>query len=176
MMDQDLRQVVERIVRDTEALLSRGEVSWPVARRGVIMVIGDLCRKYPQCEAQIKEAFDPLIVRHDQEDRSRGGLAQWLDQTLESSVIVADKRVYERFAPALTDSVMRLTTGEEYPVTILNVSRSGVSLRTEVRPPFGSEVVVGGTRTIVVRHFADGIGGRFCELLGADTQRDKIQL
>jgi len=61
---------------------------------------------------------------------------------------------------------MRLPNGQEHAVTILNLSLSGVGLKTPLRPPLLSEITIAERPLIVIRHFADGIAGEFRQMPG----------
>jgi hypothetical protein len=54
---------------------------------------------------------------------------------------------------------------------VLDVSISGASVGTEVRPPVGSEVVLGRLRARVVRHHSEGLGLEFLDTQNPDAVR-----
>jgi hypothetical protein len=89
---------------------------------------------------------------------------------------VADDRRHERIVPLMQRAIVKLPSGVEHLVKILDVSLSGVGVQTDVRPPFGSEIIVGSTPVIVVRHFENGIAGQFRRPLAVNELDETIRL
>jgi PilZ domain len=79
----------------------------------------------------------------------------------------ATQRRHERFQTANKTSSLKLADGVVTQVRVLDVSISGASVGTDVRPPVGSEVVLGKLRARVARHHSEGLGLEFL-----DTQTD----
>ncbi|MGE0769163.1 MAG: PilZ domain-containing protein [Hyphomicrobiaceae bacterium] len=76
----------------------------------------------------------------------------------------ADKRRHERVIPRKASSSLSLENGAVLPCRVLDVSISGASISTEVRPPLESEVVLGKLRSRVVRHHDEGIAVSFLDI------------
>lgn len=72
-----------------------------------------------------------------------------------------EDRRHERIVPLMQRAMLRLPDGSEYIVKILDISTSGAGIETDLRPPLGTRIVVGGTPAVVVRHFDGGIAGEF---------------
>lgn len=74
------------------------------------------------------------------------------------------ERRHERVVPKNSSSSLKI--GDEMPVAcqILNVSISGAAIATEMRPAFGTEVLIGKLRGRVVRHHEQGIGVEFLDI------------
>lgn len=89
---------------------------------------------------------------------------------------VADDRRHERIVPLMQRAMLRQPNGGEHVVKILDVSLSGVGVQTDLRPPLGSEIIVGSTPVIVVRHFENGIAGQFRRPLPASELKETIRL
>lgn len=53
------------------------------------------------------------------------------------------------------------STGEQIRCEVLDLSLTGVSLRTEARPPVGEHILIGQRAGRVARHHGDGIGIEF---------------
>lgn len=87
-----------------------------------------------------------------------------------------EDRRHERIVPLLQRAVLRLPDGREHIVKISDVSHSGVGIQTEIRPALGTEIVVGRTPAVVVRHFQGGIAGEFRRPLAADQLDETIRL
>lgn len=75
-----------------------------------------------------------------------------------------EERRHDRNAPRNSDSTLRLHDGVTIPVKVLDVSLSGASVGTSMRPALGSEVSLGNLRTRVVRHHELGIGLQFLDI------------
>jgi hypothetical protein len=83
----------------------------------------------------------------------------------------ATQRRHERFRTANKTSTLKLADGAVAQVRVLDVSISGASVGTEVRPPVGSEVVLGRLRARVVRHHSEGLGLEFLDTQNPDAVR-----
>ena len=77
-----------------------------------------------------------------------------------------EDRRHDRVAPHQSGALMRLPSGEEMAVRVLDLSLSGAALSAEISPPVGMRVVIGETQARVVRHFNDGFGVEFVTPLG----------
>lgn len=75
-----------------------------------------------------------------------------------------EERLHERIA--VQNEIVKLLIGEQPPIEcrLLDVSKSGASLNTLVRPEVGTEVLVGKQRAIVRRHHEKGIGVQFLQV------------
>jgi hypothetical protein len=83
----------------------------------------------------------------------------------------AAQRRHERFRTANKTSSLKLAEGVVAQVRVLDVSISGASVATEVRPPLGSEVVLGKLRARVARHHSEGLGLEFLDIQTPDAGR-----
>ena len=74
----------------------------------------------------------------------------------------ADLRRFDR-VEASTGSITHFTrsTGDQIRCEVIDLSLSGVSLRSEFRPPLGEHVLIGHRAGRVARHHEDGIGIEF---------------
>jgi len=87
-----------------------------------------------------------------------------------------EDRRHERITPRNTSSVLRLESGREHGVRIIDVSLSGAALSTEQKLPLGTSVVLGGTPAMVVRHFQGGIAVEFRLMLSPDRLDEGVVL
>ncbi len=55
----------------------------------------------------------------------------------------------------------RLASGRTVPCEIADVALTGASLKTQVRPPVGEEILFGGMSAAVVRHTETGVAVKF---------------
>ncbi len=95
-------------------------------------------------------------------DRKRDKLAAqltWLANKHELGL--PEDRRHERTAPDNPTSEIRLEDGRRYPCRIIDLSMSGAAIEIDVRPAFGTMVVLGNMRGRVVRHFQEGIAMEF---------------
>jgi PilZ domain len=81
------------------------------------------------------------------------------------------QRRHERFQTANKTSNLKLADGTVAQVRVLDVSISGASVGTDVRPPVGSEVVLGRLRARVARHHSEGLGLEFLDTQNPDAGR-----
>jgi hypothetical protein len=81
----------------------------------------------------------------------------------------ADLRRYDR-VEAASGSFTHFTrsTGEQIRCEVLDLSLTGVSVRTELRPPVGEHILIGHRAGRVARHHADGMGIEFLGLTQAN--------
>jgi hypothetical protein len=64
-------------------------------------------------------------------------------------------------------------TGEQIRCEVLDLSLTGVSVRTEIKPSIGEHILIGNRAGRVARHHADGIGVEFLGSASAATQMEK---
>ncbi len=74
---------------------------------------------------------------------------------------IADDRRHERIVPVMRRAVLRTPDAREIIVRIQDISLSGAGLESDCQPPLGSQVVVGSTPAVVVRHFDGGFACAF---------------
>lgn len=82
-----------------------------------------------------------------------------------------EARAHDRAAPQNNQSLLRLADGMTIKCSLIDVSLSGASVATEIRPPIGSEVVLGKLRARVMRHHDRGIGVRFMDIQEPEALR-----
>lgn len=73
----------------------------------------------------------------------------------------AEDRSHERISMGERKATMRLSDGILVEVRMIDVSASGASIGTVVRPPIGSQITIGKLRAKIVRHHGNGIGVQF---------------
>ena len=76
---------------------------------------------------------------------------------------LVDETALRRHDRTATEGLTRFTRadGELVPCEVLDLSLSGVSLKTEVKPPIGEIVLIGQMAGRIARHHDDGIGVEF---------------
>src|SRR5687767_3287711 len=90
----------------------------------------------------------------------------------------SDIRRYDR-VEAVSGSYTHFTrsTGEQVRCEVLDLSLTGVSVRTDHRPPVGEHVLIGHRAGRVARHHADGMGVEFLGLTfapGSETDMPQM--
>lgn len=87
-----------------------------------------------------------------------------------------EDRRHERVVPRERMAQMRLESGRELTVRIIDVSLSGVGVATDHALPLGVGVVLGRTPATVVRHFAGGLALEFRLPLSPDRLDESVVL
>ncbi|MEQ8481575.1 MAG: PilZ domain-containing protein [Hoeflea sp.] len=103
-------------------------------------------------------------------DRKRDKLSAqltWLANKHELGL--PEDRRHERLAPSNPSTEIRLDDGRRYPCRIIDLSVSGAAIEIDVRPAFGTMVVLGNMRGRVVRHFQEGIALEFTTIQPEDA-------
>lgn len=81
----------------------------------------------------------------------------------EGNATAADRR-HQRIIPKDPKSNLQLANGTAAACDVLDVSISGASIATPLRPVIGEEVVLGKLRGRIVRHHERGIGIEFIDI------------
>jgi hypothetical protein len=71
--------------------------------------------------------------------------------------------------PRVSASKLILPNGDVHDCRVIDVSLSGASVASGVKPPVDTEIVLGRMRGRVVRHHELGIGIQFAELQDPDS-------
>ena len=79
------------------------------------------------------------------------------------------ERQHERFEPRIATQKLILPNGDVHDCRVIDVSLSGASVATRVKPPLESVVVLGRLRGRVVRHHDQGIGIQFAKIQDPDS-------
>jgi len=105
------------------------------------------------------DGFAMTIIASERKKDKLAAQLTWLANKHELDL--PEDRRHERMAPRSPVSVMRLPDGREYQCRIIDLSLSGASVETDVRPALGVQVFLGTMRGRVVRHFEEGIAIEF---------------
>jgi hypothetical protein len=82
---------------------------------------------------------------------------------------LAEERQHERVVPRNPSSKLILPNGEVHPCRVIDVSLSGVSIASTVRPPIDTLVILGRMRGRVMRHHDQGLAIQFADLQDPDS-------
>ncbi len=96
----------------------------------------------------------------------------WLINRAELSGLEA--RRHDRVSIANKTIALRFADGQAVECTLLDISLSGASLETSVKPAIGTEVLVGKQNAIVRRHHEQGIGVEFVQVREANNLQGLI--
>ncbi len=149
------------------------------------------CEQDPEQDEQIVlyianfGRFEGTVVRRDgygfgvrfnctekKRERTAEQLTLFMNRDLVSE---ADLRRHDRTP---TKGLTRFTRsdGQLVPCEVLDLSMSGISLKTDVRPPIGEFVLIGQMAGRVARHHVDGIGIEFVGGVAGNAERVRAQL
>lgn len=101
--------------------------------------------------------------------QKRERIANLLTWYANRSLLGGEERQHERFEPRIAAQKLILPNGDVYDCRVIDVSLSGASIATLIKPPVGSEVMLGRLRGRVVRHHQQGIAIQFAELQDPDA-------
>ena len=97
---------------------------------------------------------------------------KWADQLTwlanRAALGMPEDRRHGRIVPKHLRTTLIMPDGQEMHVRLLDVSISGAAIITDIRPPLGSQVMLGKTAGRVVRSFGNGVGIQFSTQLPAD--------
>jgi hypothetical protein len=107
--------------------------------------------------------------------RKRDKLANALTWLANRDVLnLPEDRRHDRFTPKNPLTQIVLPDGRQYQCRILDLSLSGASLRTEVKPEIGVSIDIGKMRARVVRHTEEGIAVEFANIQNRDLLEHHI--
>jgi PilZ domain len=87
-----------------------------------------------------------------------------------------EDRRHQRIMPSNPFAQIKLPDERQYRCRIIDLSLSGAAITLEdVRPPIGTPVLLGSIRSIVVRHFEEGIGVEFTTLQTQDSIEQNLR-
>jgi hypothetical protein len=84
----------------------------------------------------------------------------WLEKKLANPGI-ADARRESRLIPSNPHTTLTLADGSIYSCLVIDVSPSGVAVSSEVQPPLGTPLAIGGCVGRVIRNFNSGFAVKF---------------
>ncbi|WP_417769498.1 PilZ domain-containing protein [Stappia sp.] len=113
----------------------------------------------------VREIEGGFAIRINAPLRKRDKLANVLTWLANRDVLsLPEDRRHDRFTPKNPFTQIVLADGRSYKSRIIDVSLSGASLKTDVRPEIGLAIGIGKMRARVVRHTEDGIAVEFAHI------------
>lgn len=113
----------------------------------------------------VREIEGGFAIRINAPLRKRDKLANVLTWLVNRDVLnLPEDRRHDRFTPKNPFTQIVLDDGRSYKSRIIDVSLSGASLKTDVRPEIGLAIGIGKMRARVVRHTEDGIAVEFAHI------------
>ncbi len=123
-------------------------------------------------EGEVQRVFeDGFAIAFSASDAKKRRLAE--DLTWLANRDLADfvnKRVHARASATSGAATMVLEDGTLSGVTLIDVSLSGLGVRSDLLPPIGAVIRIGANRGRVVRHFEGGFGLSFADPEPARTE------
>jgi PilZ domain len=95
----------------------------------------------------------------------------WLEKKTKDPTSINDARKTPRFVPRAAHSTLTLADGTIHSGFVIDASLSGAAVATEIRPPIGTPLGIGGCIGRVIRHTPDGIAVKFVK----QQSRDELQ-
>jgi c-di-GMP-binding flagellar brake protein YcgR len=112
-------------------------------------------------------AFRIMATKHKREKL----IAQLMWLANRNELDSAEERQHERITPP--NSLAMIQIGDAPPMTcrLIDISISGASVASNLRPPLGTDVMLGRLRAQIVRHHGQGFGVKFMDLQNAVALR-----
>jgi len=117
--------------------------------------------------ARIFEGGFAVELKASTQKRER--IANLLTWYINRDLLGSEGRQHERFEPRIAAQKLILPNGDVHDCRVIDVSLSGASIATRVKPPLDSVVVLGRLRGRVVRHHDQGVAIQFAELQDPDS-------
>ncbi len=109
----------------------------------------------------VRRTSDGFAMTLTATQRKRDNLAARIQLLIgRKDIAEADERISPR-TPTSGLATLMLADGTVLECPMLDVSRSGVSLVTPIKPAIGTEVILSNQRAVVVRHHEEGIAVEF---------------
>lgn len=124
-------------------------------------------------EGAVARVFDGgFAIKFKITAHKREKLASQLTWLINKEVLSGiEQRRHERIPVSDRQDTVLLDTGGSLDCRLIDVSISGASLRTDARPPLGSELTLGKLRCRVMRHHVHGIGVQFVDIQEPEALR-----
>jgi hypothetical protein len=124
-------------------------------------------------EGHVVRTFDGgIAIRIAATQHKREKLAAQLTWLINRNELGPDAgRRHERCTLPNVASRMTLPSGATVPCHIIDVSVSGASLRTDLRPQLGQDIMLGRLRGRIIRHHDSGVAVQFLDVQGAHALR-----
>ena len=92
----------------------------------------------------------------------------WLEKKTRDPASISDARKNPRFVPKASLSTLTLADGTIQSCFVLDASLSGAAVATELRPPIGTPLGIGGCIGRVIRHTPEGFAVKFVKQQSRD--------
>jgi len=125
-------------------------------------------------EVEKKLSTGLAVTLHMEEDERAkvGAKLAWIKKRRFKHII--DKRAHPRWFPRNPRTSIMFADGEKLDAFIIDLSRSGVAVSAEVKPPPGTPLAVGGVLGRVVRHIEGGFAVGFPALHDEKVVEDEL--
>lgn len=87
----------------------------------------------------------------------------WLEKKTQDPGSIVDVRKNPRFVPKAARTTLTLADGAVHECFVIDASKSGVAVTSELQPPIGTPLAIGACVGRVVRHTHDGFAVKFAK-------------
>lgn len=109
----------------------------------------------------VRRTSDGFAMSITATQRKRDNLAARIQLLINRTDLAeADERISPR-TPTTGFAILVLADGTALECPMLDVSGTGVSIVTPIKPPVGAEVILSNERAVVVRHHEEGVAVEF---------------
>lgn len=84
-------------------------------------------------------------------------------------------RQHDRHAPQQAQGTMQLSNGSTFPCQILNISFSGMAIRSPVQVSVGAPIAVGNLKGVVVRAEGNDLGIKFSDMMSKTSLENIVR-
>lgn len=98
----------------------------------------------------------------------------WLEAKTKDPAGIVDVRNAPRFVPKASRTTLTLADGTVHECFVIDASKSGVAVTTELQPPLGTPLAIGACVGRVIRHTADGFAVKFVKPQSRDELNSLI--
>lgn len=140
----------------------------------VVVYLEHIGRIEGQIARVVEDGFAMSILATPRKREKIASQLTWLANR--DTLGMPEDRRHERVTPMQARTTLTVEDGREYVVRIIDLSRSGVAVSTDLRLSHGDQVTVGRTIGRVVRVFDGGVAIEFMVPIAPDAFHDGIVL
>jgi hypothetical protein len=98
----------------------------------------------------------------------------WLEKKTQDPASIVDVRNAPRFVPKAAQTTLTLADGAIHSCFVIDASKSGVAVTSELQPPIGTPLAIGACVGRVIRHAPDGFAVKFAKPQSRDELNSLI--
>jgi len=166
IMTEDKREFPCQVLNMSPGGMALRASASPRPGERVVAYLDNLGRLEGTVARTIEGGFAVEIKASTQKRERIANLLTWYTNR---DYLDGEERQHERFEPRIAAQKLILPNSDVHDCRVLDVSLSGASVATRVKPPLGSVVVLGRLRGSVVRYHDEGFAIQFAELQDPDS-------